>query len=408
MLLMDNNYKKKLQKLGVHFGTKDKIEFKPKKDLAQIDLDGETKTNSYGEFFYSEQKFHGSYKHGSIALNEILTPDIRIKLPDLDTVINPADCVYLDTETTGLSTSGGTFAFMVGLGYFENENFILRQYFLRDPHEEEAVLLDLDNLLSNHSTMITYNGVSFDVPILKSRYRYHRIPSEINKKNQIDLLKYSRILFRYQFDDRSLKNIEANVLDFNRTAEEIPGWMAPIIYQDYLKTKNNLSIMGVFYHNAMDILSLAALITIINQISLIQEDQFLRYETLNYSLACLYEKNKEYFRAIEAYLRAIEQNNLPRMIKTNCFHSLAELYKKTGQITEAVLYWQQASELGKLESLIELAKIYEHQLKDYQIAINYCKRALLLLENNVNSIYKELQTRKIEHRINRLTNKVKS
>jgi hypothetical protein len=318
------------------------------------------------------------------------------------------ECVFLDTETTGLSTSGGTFAFMVGLGFFENQNFILRQYFLKDPLEEEAMLLDLENLLCKFSTLVTYNGISFDIPILKSRFKYHRIPNNIAQKSHVDLLKYARMLFRYQFESRSLKSIEANVIQFQRSEDEIPGYMAPIIYQEYLKTNDIGQIQGIFYHNAMDIVSLAALIKIVNQISLVQGDHFSRYETLNYSIARQYEKLKNVDNAAKYYLKALEQKDLPPEIKLNCLLSLADLFKKTNKLREAIMLWEQASTFQNIEALVEIAKVYEHRYKDYQQAINCCKNALLILENDVDSTYKSFLLQQIHHRLNRLKTKVKN
>jgi hypothetical protein len=404
---MDNDYRKKLLSLGVYFGNKD-FNFKSLNKEFKEQLEGNVGTNSLGEFFYTEQFFQKDYVHGSIRFEDMFGNELFISLPDSEGSINLMECVFLDTETTGLSTSGGTFAFMVGLGFFENQNFILRQYFLKDPLEEEAMLLDLENLLCKFSTLVTYNGISFDIPILKSRFKYHRIPNNIAQKSHVDLLKYARMLFRYQFESRSLKSIEANVIQFQRSEDEIPGYMAPIIYQEYLKTNDIGQIQGIFYHNAMDIVSLAALIKIVNQISLVQGDHFSRYETLNYSIARQYEKLKNVDNAAKYYLKALEQNDLPPEIKLNCLLSLADLFKKTNKLREAIMLWEQASTFQNIEALVEIAKVYEHRYKDYQQAINCCKNALLILENDVDSTYKSFLLQQIHHRLNRLKTKVKN
>ncbi|MDO9085846.1 MAG: ribonuclease H-like domain-containing protein [Anaerolineaceae bacterium] len=404
---MDEDYKKKLLSLGVYFGNKE-FNLKPQNKKHGVEIEGIVSTNSLGEFFYTEQLYQNNFKHGSVSFDNSFESDLLISLPDTKDIFNLNECIFLDTETTGLSISGGTFPFMVGIGFFFNHNFILRQYFLRDPIEEEAMLLDLINYLANYSSLITYNGISFDIPILKSRYKYHRIPNTLNKKYHIDLLKYARMLFRYQFDDRSLKSIEAKVLQFQRSEDEIPGFMAPILYQEYLKSKDFGKVLGIFYHNAMDIVSLAALVKIVNQIALAQEDHFLRYETLNYSIGRQFEKNKDVEKAINVYLKALEQNNLPPNIKLSCLLSLGTLYKKTNKINEAVVIWKHAAEYQSIDAFIELAKIFEHRYKEYEHAINCCKDALFILDNDVNSIYKSLQVQKINHRLNRLKTKVQN
>jgi hypothetical protein len=234
---MDNDYRKKLLSLGVYFGNK-ALNLNPPNKKHSGKIEGIVATNSLGDLFYTEQIFQENYMHGSIRLDHTYESDLLISFPDTKEAFNINECVFLDTETTGLAISGGTFPFMVGIGFFIKHDFFLRQYFLRDPIEEEAMLLDLDNYLINYSSLVTYNGISFDIPILKSRYKYHRIPNALNKKYHIDLLKYARMLFRYQFEDRSLKSIENKVLQFQRSEEEIPGYMAPILYQEYLKTND--------------------------------------------------------------------------------------------------------------------------------------------------------------------------
>jgi len=399
---MDTEYRKKLQSLGVHFGSKDSIEFKFMKKEKTNFLPGIRKSNSLGEYFYAEHQYTSNYIHGTIPFDQFFPPPSVYSTPESDHTFDLNKCIFIDTETTGLSTSGGTFAFMVGIGWFEENHFVLRQYFLISPDQEEAMLLDLENLLSLHQNIVSYNGIGFDIPILKSRFKYHRIPTTITNKKQIDLLKYARMLFRYQFENRSLKSIESKVLNFQRTEEEIPGYLAPVIYQEYLKSGETQEIAGVFYHNEMDVVSLAALLRIINEVANEKDNHFSNYETLHFSLARQFDRNREYSKAIDYYLRALEQPKLPDSIRLSCYLCSANIYKKTNQIEKALEFWQLASEFGNIESLIEIAKIFEHKTKNYQLAIEYCKKALLLLENNVNSIKSTFLQDQINYRMERL------
>lgn len=192
---MDTEYKKRLEALGVYFGSKDSFEFKSIDKKKTKNLPGTRNKNSFGETFYAEHEYPSNYIHGSIAFEHFFPPHSVYSTPVTDSTFDLNKCIFLDTETTGLSTSGGTFAFMVGIGWFEENHFALRQYFLISPDQEEAMLLDLENLISMHQNIVTYNGISFDIPILKSRFKYHRIPTTIVHKKQIDLLKYTRMLF---------------------------------------------------------------------------------------------------------------------------------------------------------------------------------------------------------------------
>jgi uncharacterized protein YprB with RNaseH-like and TPR domain len=393
--------------LGVYFGSKDLIDFKPRDKININNLPGVRKTNSFGEFFFVEHEFSPNYQHGAIPFEKFFNSKTVYSTPESDNPFNLNKCIFLDTETTGLSTTGGTFAFMVGVGWFENDHFLLRQYFLTHPDQEEAMLLDLENIISFHENIVSYNGISFDIPILKFRYKYHRIPTTIPRKKQIDLLKYARMLFRYQFEDRSLRSIESKVLRFQRAEQEIPGYLAPIIYQDFLKTGNIQDITGVFYHNEMDVVSLAALISIVNEVSDENERHFFTYDTLHYSLARQFDKNRNYSKAIDYYLRALEQPKLPNVIRVTTLLSLANLYKKTEQLDKAMPVWQNAAALGSIEALIEMAKVLEHKQKEYKLAMDCCKKVLFLLNNDVNSIKRVLLTETIEYRMDRLKAKGK-
>ncbi len=404
---MDPEDRKKLQSLGVYFGKKDSIEFKTKNLKSSKTLSGIKKSNSLGEVFYTQHEFSPNYKHGVIPFEIFFGTQSKFSTPDSDYLFKLNRCVFLDTETTGLSTSGGTFAFMVGVGWFENDHFILRQYFLVHPDQEEAMLLDLENLFSFHENIVTYNGISFDIPILKFRYKYHRIPTTIGHKKQIDLLKYARMLFRYQFEDRSLKSIESKVLNFQRAEDEIAGYLAPIIYQDFLKTGETQYIDGVFYHNRMDVVSLAALISIVNDVSNEKEQHFSRYDTLHYSLARQFDKNRNYSKAIDYFLKALEQPKLPNSVRVSSLLSLANLYKKSDQIDKAMDLWRAAAELDSVEAFIEMAKILEHKQKSYFLAIDCCKKALFILDNDVNSNRRVFVKEMIEYRMERLKAKGK-
>jgi uncharacterized protein YprB with RNaseH-like and TPR domain len=401
---MDPQYKKKLESLGFHFGIQSRIESPMNRAECRTieDLPGVKSENSLGEFFYQELSYPEDYNHGIVTFQDLTQKTSRVNLPDNHTKINLRDCIFLDTETTGLAQSGGTFAFMIGVGFFNEAQFHLRQYFLVEPSQEDAMLLDLLNLLEQFSTIVSYNGISFDVPIIKSRIRYHRLPSDIHRKDHIDLLKYARMLFRFQFNDRSLKNMEFNVLKFYRSEEEIPGYLAPVIYKEYLENKEIEKIEGVFYHNAMDIISLAAFISIVNEISSQNKEYYDKYETLNFSIAKQYEKNKIFEKALETYEITAKQTNLSDNIKINCYLSLARIYKKQNQVDLAINNWYKAAKYNNLEAHIELAKVYEHNLRNYTLAIEFCQKALSILENEIESITNKRLIEACKHRLNRL------
>jgi len=405
---MDNELRKKLEALGVYFGTKEFINFNSHTITPFNSLPLQKSSNSLGEFYYSIKNFSNDYQHGCISFNDFLINNSLLSFNEFDEIFNIYKCIFLDTETTGLALTGGTFAFMVGIGWYENDYFTVKQYFLENPSQEDAMLLDLDNLICNFETIVTYNGISFDLPILKSRFRYHRLPNQLSQKKHLDLLKYARMYFKYQFESRSLRSMEVNVLHFQRSEEEIPGYLAPILYQEYLKNKDTDYIMGVFYHNEIDVVSLAALLNVVNEIANNKGHHFSNYETLHLSIARQFEKRGEYAEAIEHYLEALSHTKLSDTFRVNSLLSLAFLYKKLDQTDKSIEYFTQASAYGEIKSLIELAKIYEHKQRNYGLAIDCCKMALLILDNDVDSIKNSLLLQQIEFRLARLNIKAKN
>ena len=164
---------------------------------------------------------------------------------------------YLDTETTGLAGGTGTYAFMVGIGFFDGAEFEVRQYFMRDLDEEPALLAALDALLGRFEGLVTYNGTGFDLPLLETRFVLgrRRWPEETF---HLDLLPAARRLWRDRLVDCRLGTVESQVLGVARP-NDLPGALIPLAYFDYLRRKRPGDIPRVFEHNRHDILSLAAL-----------------------------------------------------------------------------------------------------------------------------------------------------
>ncbi|HSM23431.1 MAG TPA: ribonuclease H-like domain-containing protein, partial [Anaerolineaceae bacterium] len=160
---MNPDYQKKLASLGVHFGIIPQNDNKRRTNQTSsaFTIEGERSTNSLGEFFFKQNNYSNGYEHGQIKFSNSFFSDETVKFPDQSKFVNFKHCIFIDTETTGLSQVGGTFAFMDAVGFVFEKQFILRQYFLIDPSEEDAMLLDLLNLLDQFDTLVSYNGISF-------------------------------------------------------------------------------------------------------------------------------------------------------------------------------------------------------------------------------------------------------
>ncbi len=391
---MNDELERKIKELGLHFGANN---LRPVKKSYQADhffKDGQVDVNRLGSFFYIDKIFERNYQHGEIAFTEIFNDLSDFSLPDITSNLQWQECVFLDTETTGLSQSAGTFAFMVGVAKIVDDHLLLRQYFLKSPSEEAAMLHDLENFLFGIKNIVSYNGIGFDVPILRHRYILHKMYSPFVNYEHLDLLKYSRALWRYQFEDRSLKSIEAKILKYARTSEEIPGWMAPEIYRTFLKTGNFSEMSGVFYHNAMDVVSLFALLYHYIRILNANVADSSDFETINFAMARLHEKNNNIDLSIRFYQEALDQPDLSIAVKLRVIKQLSHIYKRIGNFQEAVLLWEIGSELNDIYCMIELAKYFEHKARSYQQAIYWVEKGLQTISlSNDFGLYQELSYR---------------
>lgn len=166
--------------------------------------------------------------------------------------------VFLDLETTGLSGGTGTYAFLCGIGRAEGSLFKVSQFFLEGPGREKSWLEAIDSVIPSGACLVTYNGKTFDLPLLRTRHILSRSVPVWDKFPHIDLLGHARRLYRGRLESCSLGSVERHVLGVRRTGEDIPGWQIPALYAEYLRTRDALRLRGVFYHNRLDILSLAA------------------------------------------------------------------------------------------------------------------------------------------------------
>jgi tetratricopeptide (TPR) repeat protein len=201
-------------------------------------------------------------------------------------------------------------------------------------------------------------------------------------------------LWRYQLDDRSLKSVEKNILHYQRTSDEVPGWMAPEIYREYLKTGNMSAILGVFYHNSMDVVSLCALMYAYVNVMIDKLDMHLDYQTINYALARLHEKHDNLQQSIQYYQDALAQTNLPNSIRINALNELSAIYKKSGDFEKAVVLWEMASEFNDVRSVIELAKYYEHRMREYESALYWVEKGIEVSKESNSYLMIELTHRK--------------
>jgi uncharacterized protein YprB with RNaseH-like and TPR domain len=320
---------------------------------------------------------------------------------------------FLDTETSGLAGGTGTYAFLVGIARFVDEQFVLKQFFMRDPSEEPAMLEAIARFLAPARALVTFNGKAFDAPLLTTRYRLHHIPIPYKGYAHLDLLPLARKLWRDRLESRALKYLEQHILGMRRSSEEVPGYEIPWLYFDYVKSGDARPLAGVFYHNAMDVIALAALLTHVNDVMENPYGGQVEHGLDFVALGKLFEDLGRWEEAARLFERGLELNP-----STGAGHGLTEadfglavkrlsaLQKKRGDFAEALRLWEAAAANGHIYAHIEMAKYYEHKCRDIKAALQWTRSALEHVEQAELPAYMQKHwLEEIRHRLARLERK---
>ena len=292
---------------------------------------------------------------------------------------------------------------MAGLCYFRRTGLKILQLILPDIIHEILLLNYLDSFLAKFSTIVTYNGKSFDVPIIKSRSLISGVPCSIDKLIHLDLLHLARNIWKLRLESRKLSDIEKNILGIVRTDEEIPGWLVPQMYFDYLESGDAKLLKGVAYHNEMDIISLAKLFCLLNNYA--SEDfKQLKNENKLDTLAIgeILRKGQNYQLAEKVFEIGNfrwDNESIPR----EYVRKYANVLKRNGNLEKALHFWKIAANAGDVPSCIEISKYYEHKIKDYRESYIFGEKALLLAKKEEQS---EKKLDAVKHRLCRIKTKL--
>src|SRR6266853_2354083 len=371
--------------------------------LAQI-LGASVKTNQYGAHLCLHCWFGEPAR---------FTPDIRalqLLVPDApEEVADPEQWIFLDTETTGLAGGSGTYAFLVGLAWWEGGGLEIEQFFMREYSEERSLLHALAERLAERLVLITFNGKSFDWPLLETRYRMNRkIPLPIPRAH-LDFLHPARNLWRLRLGSVRLSELERHVLSWDRGADLLSD-LIPRIYLDFVRGGPPERLVPIFHHNQMDLRGLAALSSRI--LSLLSDAETQGQDGLElFGVSRICEKRGENSRARRLYEKSIA-SVLPAETERAARRSLAQLAKREGDFALACELWKGA--LGNsrqgYEAYERLAIYYEHNARDLGQALKIVRQALdeLRRANQTGNIapgaYREIKAR-FDHRMTRLERK---
>lgn len=308
--------------------------------------------------------------------------------------------LFLDTETTGLSGGAGTVAFEIGLGFIDERGMVIRQYVMRDYSEEGPMLGEIASLFQRFDTVVSFNGKSFDLPLLESRMVMNRIRLPVTQMPHLDLLHAVRRVYKLRLKRCNLASLEEAVLG-KRREDDLPGAQVPQRYFTYIQTREFSLLEDVLRHNLDDVKSLACLTGHLCAV-------FRHPERIEYPQD-LYGVSRTLLRAGKTQ----KARNCFRILGHTTLSAqahmyLAASYKKEKEWSEAVQTYQSmiAQGAGGTWPYIELAKYYEHIAKDLDRALHYANGALVFTLNTAPLWGEdERQTSLIRKRIHRLKEK---
>jgi uncharacterized protein YprB with RNaseH-like and TPR domain len=387
-----------------------RVRSRPIEDL----VGGKVADTDQGPCIVVERHHPAGYRHGSVDIAEALTHDPRtVAAIGRDHQLDAMELqrsAFLDVETTGLAGGAGTCAFLVGIGWFEGQDFHLRQIFMRDYSEEPAVISLVQDTLEPLSGIISFNGKAFDVPLLESRFIMSRRRFPLSSAPHLDLLHTARRLWRLRLESCRLSSLETEILGLRRDGD-VPSYLVPQLYFDYLRYGRAEPLKGVFYHNAQDILSLAALTSLscaIFEKPLGHSEN--RAEDL-YSLGRLYATVGLEDRA-ESVLRAALSSHTDDDLRRQAVYHLSFHLKRQERWPEAIELWQLAiaEDHGRLYPYVELAKYYEHRAGDFVKAEEMVLAAIGWVKSSSphrGSWWREQRLAELEHRLRRVQGKMR-
>jgi uncharacterized protein YprB with RNaseH-like and TPR domain len=337
-------------------------------------IHGRRVENVRGEFFRVDWDLPLESFHGAIALSRFraLQPS-SVQVVAGDAAFGEFDlaqAAFLDTETTGLAGGTGTAAFLIGLGFVEDDRFRVRQYFMRDYHEEPALLRGLADDLVRFRHVVTFNGRTFDLPLLESRYRLNREAYPLADVAHLDLLPPARRLWKLRLASCRLQALEAGVLDLRRRAD-VSGEEIPRIYFDYVRRRDGRALMRVLEHNRVDVVSLAALSVLACQ--WVEEGRAEDPRDV-YSLAQVLEQARLFERSEEEYRRVLAAED--GTLRVEALLRLARRRRRRGDLAGAAELWAEAAATGDWRGRRALAIYHEHRTRDLGRALAVVEQGL--------------------------------
>ena len=335
-----------------------------------------------GKHFETEKLWERHRRHGSVGIadlehlpEDLLEPLSGGAIPKA----HPYKWCFLDTETTGLSGGTGTYAFLIGCGSIEPDGFRVRQFFMRDYGEEASQLHALSQYLARFDVLITYNGKTFDQPLLETRYRMVRQRPPFARMEHLDLLFGARRLWKIRLDSCKLTHLEHQILGVEREGD-LPGELIPYYYFDYVRTQRAVKLIPILHHNVIDIVTLACLTAIVPEAFRSPSTVPVRHGTDLLGIARWLLQAERTEESLALLRRALELG-LPDAHLFRTMLEIGLLEKKLGNDQASVAMFSDLAASRnpfQARAFEELAKFYEHRERNYAMALEMSRSAQAL------------------------------
>lgn len=311
-----------------------------------------------------------------------LAPEALRRIGYTGGAFNIEKALFLDTETTGLSGGAGTVAFLVGVGYIEKGRLTVEQLLMPTYAHEEEMLKRISQIMADKDTVIHFNGKTFDMPLLKSRFTMNRMQDMYFDLNQLDLLHPAKRLWKLRLGSCKLSNLEKEILGIERKGD-IPGSEVPERYFSYLKTGDIHLLEDIIDHNRQDIVTLMHLLLRLTDAFYRPQDADNAMDQL--SLGKAFEKLGELDQAQRMYkvaamprpvttIRGMKTTDLGGEANMRLYHIYrrSRKYEDALKVLECMVRRRQMGIFPK----IEMCKLFEHRLGRYKDALRMTNECL--------------------------------
>jgi uncharacterized protein YprB with RNaseH-like and TPR domain len=394
-------------------------------DRVADSLGGRRVSTQFGECLVIDRRYEAERWHGDIRIGDCMIDDL-----DALTLLDPCleagrsagpsglphgaagKTIFIDLETTGLSGGAGTLAFLVGCGYFDLGAFQVRQFLLTSHAGERALLAAVADFFDEADLIVTYNGKTFDVPVMETRWMFHRMEMPLDGVPHFDMLHPARRLWKNRaadgYDDAGcrLSTLERTLFDVQRVGD-VPGLEIPGRFFRFVRSGDPRPLEPVLEHNRIDLVSLAAVTARAARLTR-EGHQGCRDCAEALALGNVFDKAGSFGPAEACFRRAVESPE--SMIRADALYRLAVRLRRDRRFAEAASVWRELIELTEPRSMrrgmlgdlrqvaVEALAIHqEHRAKDLAGAREL---ALASLEESSG------RTDKVRHRIARLERKL--